>query len=61
MYNIIGRPVKEPKAIVVQPIFQNKAEVDSVEKKQIEEIIERNLENIDAFCNDLISGKVTIA
>ena len=61
MYNIIGRPVKEPKAVVVQPILQNRAEIGANEKKQIEEIIVSNLENIDSFCNDLILGKVAIA
>lgn len=59
MYNVIGRPVKEPKAVVVQPIVEYHFNKESQEK--IEEIVQRNLSNIKQFCNDLISGKIQIA
>lgn len=60
MYNIIGRPVNEPKAIVIQPINEKKTEIDSIVKKQVTEIVEKNLEKINELCNDLISGKIDI-
>lgn len=59
MYNIIGRPVNDPKSVIVQPIIEsnyNEAEA----KKKIQEIVEKNLSNINQFCNDLISGKIQI-
>ncbi|WP_316504951.1 methionine adenosyltransferase [Nitrosopumilus sp.] len=55
MYNVIGRPVNEPKAVIVQP-FSGK-DLFEAEKVQINEIVEKNLQNIPEFCNGLISGK----
>ncbi len=60
MYNIIGRPVSQPKAVVIQPISEKKIEIDAVIKKQATEIVEKNLEKINEFCNNLISGKIDI-
>ena len=60
MYNVIGRPVKEPKAVVVQPIVENNFKKIEA-KEKIEEIVQGNLSNIRLFCNDLISGKIQIA
>ena len=60
MYNVIGRPVKEPKAVVVQPIVENNFKKIEA-KEKIEEIVQGNLSNIRLFCNDLISGKIKIA
>jgi S-adenosylmethionine synthetase len=59
MYNVIGRPVNEPRAVIVQPI--SKGDLFDVEKNQINEIVEKNLQNIHEFCNGLISGKYQIA
>jgi len=59
MYNVIGRPVNEPKAVIVQPI--SKGDMSDVEKIQINEIVEKNLYNIQEFCNELISGKYPVA
>ena len=59
MYNVIGRPVNEPKAVIVQPF--SKGDVSNVEKNQINEIVEKNLQNIQEFCNELISGKYPVA
>jgi S-adenosylmethionine synthetase len=59
MYNVIGRPVNEPRAVIVQPI--SKGDLFDVEKNQINEIVEKNLQNIHKFCNELISGKYQIA
>ncbi|QLH07250.1 methionine adenosyltransferase [Nitrosopumilus ureiphilus] len=55
MYNVIGKPVNEPQAVVVQPI--SRKELDNIEKNQINEIVDRNLQTINEFCNELISGK----
>lgn len=60
MYNIIGRPVKYPKAIIVQPIIKENLKIEKKEENRITEIVEKNLENINNFCNELISGKIKI-
>ena len=60
MYNIIGRPVNQPKAVVIQPISEKKIEIKMPIKKQVTEIVDKNLEKINEFCNDLISGKIDI-
>jgi S-adenosylmethionine synthetase len=59
MYNVIGRPVNDPKAVVVQPTVSG--QLQNAEKNQINEIVESNLQNIGKFCNELISGKHPIA
>jgi S-adenosylmethionine synthetase len=61
MYNIIGRPVNDPKAIVVQPITKENHDLNESDKKQIQEIISVNLEKIDQFCMDLVSEKIHVA
>jgi len=58
MYNVIGRPVNDPKAVIVQPITAK--QLQSKEQNQINEIVENNLQHINEFCNELISGKHTI-
>jgi S-adenosylmethionine synthetase len=59
MYNVIGRPVNDPKAVIVQPTIIG--QLQDAEKNQINEIVENNLQNIHEFCNELISGKHPIA
>lgn len=59
MYNVIGRPVNDPKAVVVQPTIAG--QLQNAEKNQICEIVENNLQHIHEFCNELISGKHPIA
>ena len=59
MYNVIGSPVNEPRAVIVQPTIVG--QLQNVEKNQINEIVEKNLQNIQEFCNELISGKHPIA
>ena len=61
MYNIIGRPVSDPKAIVVEPIAKENKTISDSDKKQIQNIISENLANIDKFCMDLASEKIQIA
>jgi S-adenosylmethionine synthetase len=55
MYNVIGRPVNDPRAVIVQPITAK--QLQSEEQNQINEIVENNLQHINEFCNELISGK----
>lgn len=59
MYNVIGRPVNDPKSVIVQPIIESNYD-EAEAKKKIQEIVEKNLSNINQFCNDLISGKIQI-
>lgn len=59
MYNVIGRSVNEPRAVIVQHI--SKRDIVDAEKNQINEIVEKNLQNINEFCKELISGKYQIA
>lgn len=57
MYNVIGRPVNEPKAVVVQPIVEDEFKKKE-SKEKIEEIVNKNLSNMKQFCDELISGKI---
>lgn len=59
MYNVIGRPVNEPEAVIVQPTITG--QLHDAEKNQINEIVENNLQNIREFCNELISGRYPVA
>ncbi|MEM2175320.1 MAG: methionine adenosyltransferase [Candidatus Micrarchaeia archaeon] len=54
----IGKPINEPKISAVQLIL-NKGTLGEVEK-EINEILEEELENIDKFCKKLIEGKVRL-
>ena len=54
MYDVIGSPVNEPRAIIVQPTIPG--QLQNAEKNQINEIVEKNLQNIQEFCSELISG-----
>jgi len=54
MYNIIGRPVDDPKAVVAQPITKNNAKLDSSEQGQIREIVNGYLSGMDEFCKKMV-------
>jgi len=60
MYNVIGKPVNEPKAIIIQPISDKELDVAKFESA-IKEIVEQNLNKMDEFCMQLASGKIEIA
>jgi len=60
MYNIIGRPVNDPKAVVVRPLTKD-AELDKSQQIQITEIVSDNLEKMDEFCKKLLSEEIQIA
>ena len=55
MYNVIGKPVNEPKAVVVQPILKQNLSMSQSDMIQIREIVSNNLDHIDRFCMNLIS------
>lgn len=61
MYNIIGRPVNDPKAVIVHPVTKNNTDLTDSDTKQIQKIISDNLEQIDIFCKSLISEKIQVA
>ena len=60
MYNVIGKPVNEPRAIIIQPISDKELDVAKFESA-IKEIVEHNLNKMDEFCMQLASGKIEIA
>ena len=60
MYNVIGKPVNEPKAIIIQPISDKELDLAKFESV-IKEIVEQNLNKMDEFCMQLASGKIEIA
>lgn len=60
MYNVIGKPVNEPKAIIIQPILDKELDLAKFESV-IKEIVEQNLNKMDEFCMQLASGKIEIA
>jgi len=60
MYNVIGKPVNEPKAVIIQPISDKVLDVAKFESA-IKEIVEQNLNKMDEFCMQLASGKIEIA
>ncbi len=59
IYNVIGKPVNEPRVIIVQPISENKLDISKF-KGQVNEIIEKNLNKMNEFCMDLALGKIEI-
>jgi S-adenosylmethionine synthetase len=58
MYNVIGRPVNDPK-IVVQPVTKTNS-IDKSQQNQIKEIVHNNISKMDEFCQQLLSEKPDI-
>jgi len=54
----IGRPIDQPKIAAAQ-IIMNSGSVDSI-KKEVHEVIDKELANIKQFCTDLINGKYKV-
>lgn len=61
MYNVIGRPVDDPKAVVVQPLTKGNSELDESQQGQIREIVSKNLAGMDAFCKRMLYEKTDVA
>jgi len=55
----IGKPVDEPAIAAAQVVMRANNSFENV-RKQIKEVIDEELENIDKFCQDLIKGKIPI-
>lgn len=55
----IGMPIDQPALVATQVILKNKNYLKDV-YREIEEIINKELENINKFCMDLATGKYTI-
>lgn len=55
----IGRRIDEPKIAVAQLILEKGNSIENVEK-EVEEIISKELENIDKFCLELAKGKFNV-
>ena len=54
----IGRRIDSPKIAAAQVIMENGSVKDI--KKEIQEVIDRELENINNFCMDLAKGKIPV-
>jgi len=55
----IGKPIDEPAIAAAQVVMKSGNSFESV-KKEIEEVVNHELENIDKFCRDLANGKIPI-
>jgi len=59
MLSQIGRRIDRPKIAAAQIITQN-GEVDDNIRREVREIIDKELDNINNFCMDLAKGKVSV-
>jgi len=55
----IGQPIDQPAIAAAQVIMKTNNSFNGV-KRQIQEVVNSELENIDKFCDDLAQGKVLI-
>jgi len=55
----IGKPIDQPAIAAAQVVMKGNNSFESV-KKHIEEVVNKQLENIDKFCTDLAQGKIPI-
>jgi S-adenosylmethionine synthetase len=55
----IGKQIDEPAVAAAQVVMKGSNSFESV-KKQIEEVVNYELENIDKFTQDLVKGKIQI-
>jgi len=55
----IGKPIDEPTIAAAQVVMKSGNSFESV-RKEIEEVVNHELENIDKFCRDLANGKIPI-
>jgi len=54
----IGRKIDHPKIAAAQVVMEN-GSIDEV-RKEVQEVIDRELENINNFCMDLAKGKIPV-
>ncbi|MCS7105907.1 MAG: methionine adenosyltransferase [Candidatus Aenigmarchaeota archaeon] len=55
----IGMSIDQPAMVATQVILEDKTLIENV-RKEIEEIINKRLDNIDKFCMDLAKGKYSV-
>ena len=55
----IGKSIDQPAIAAAQVVMKPNNSFNSV-KREIEEVVNSELENIDKFCNDLAQGKISI-
>lgn len=55
----IGRPINDPKVAAAQVVLQEGTNLSDVQR-EIREILDRELENINKFCLDLAKGKIPV-
>jgi len=55
----IGKPIDQPAIAAAQIVMKPKASIEDI-RKEIEEVINLELENIDKFCMELAYGKIPI-
>jgi S-adenosylmethionine synthetase len=55
----IGKPIDQPAIAVARVITKPEISIKNV-RKEIEEKVNLELENIDKFCTELASGKISI-
>lgn len=58
MLSQIGQPVDQPKIVAVQAMAEKT--LDEGMKKEIEEVVSSQLENIKEFCHELALGKIIL-
>jgi S-adenosylmethionine synthetase len=59
MLSQIGQPIDKPKVVAVQLIRKKDSDSKSL-PLQIEEVVGKELDNIQSFCNSLIEGKIAV-
>jgi len=55
----IGRPINDPKVVIVQFIPKNEEDVIKIQK-EVEEIVQERMANIKSFCKLLAEGKLSV-
>ncbi len=55
----IGKSIDQPAIAAAQVVMKQNNSFNSV-KREIEEVVNSELENIDKFCDDLAQGKISI-
>lgn len=55
----IGKPIDHPAIAAARVITKSGVSIDSV-RKEIEEVMDAELEHIDKFCSDLARGKIAV-
>jgi len=56
----IGKPVDQPKVIAVQLITKKNSSDPKALSLQIEEVVEKELDDMDSFCKSLVEGKIAV-